>query len=86
MDARIPQGAAEFGAQQVVHRAHHEIHDGLGSVDDAVGVGQLDGEALEKAFVHGVEKDCFCYSLNGGGGGFDGQIEAVQFPQEVFPG
>ena len=39
--------------------AHHEIDDGLRRVDDAVGVGQLYGEALEEALVDGVEECCF---------------------------
>ena len=50
----IAQGAPEFGAQEVVHGAHHEIDDGLGGVDDAVGVGHLDGKALEEALIDGV--------------------------------
>ena len=34
----------------------HEVHQRLRGVDDAVGVGHLDAEALEKTLVYGVEE------------------------------
>ena len=54
--ASIAQGAAELGAQEMVNGAHHEIHNGLGGVNDAVGVGHLDGKALEEALIDGVQE------------------------------
>jgi hypothetical protein len=51
-----PVGLAELAPQDVVHRAHHEIDDGLRRVDDAVGIGHLDAEALEELLIDGVEE------------------------------
>ena len=74
-----PRERPNSAAQQVVHGAHHEIDDGLGGVDDAVGVGHLDGKALEEALVDGVQEALLLgVVLDGGGGGFDGVVEAVQ--------
>jgi hypothetical protein len=39
-----------------VSGADHEVDDGLRSVDDAVGVGELGAEALEELLVDGVEE------------------------------
>ena len=79
MDAGIAQGPPELVAQEVVHGAHHEVDDGLGGVDDAVGVGHLDGKALEEPLIDGIEEALLLgVIVDGGGGGFDGVIEAVQ--------
>ena len=86
VDALVGQGAAELRLQHVLHRAHHEIDDGLRGVDDAVGVGHLDGKALEELLVDGVEEALLLGEVvDGGGGGFDGAVEAVQLLQEVVP-
>ncbi len=54
--------------------------------DDAVGVGHLDGKALEKAFVDRIEEGLFLREIiQGGGSGFDGDIEAVQGLEEFGP-
>jgi hypothetical protein len=79
MDVFIPERAAKFPFQDFVHRAHHEIDQGLGGVHNAVGVGHPDGEALEKALIDGVQEGLLLrIVLHEGGGGFDGDIEAVQ--------
>ena len=38
MYAFVAEGPAEFFLQNLLHAAHHEVDDGLRSVDDAVGV------------------------------------------------
>ena len=77
MDAFSPKGAPEFGAEQMVHGAHNELDDGLGGVDDAVGVSHLYREALEEAFVNGVQEALLLGVIfDGGRSGFDGVIEA----------
>jgi hypothetical protein len=86
VDAGVAQRAAELPAQELVHGADHEGDQGLGSIDDALGVGHFDGEALEEALVDRIEEGLFGGEVSqGGGGGFDGNVEAVQGFEEVSP-
>ena len=79
-----PRERPNSSAQDFVHGADHEVDDGLGRVDDAVGVGHLDGVALEEAFVDGVEEVLLVGEIgHGGGGGFDGDVEAVEGLEEL---
>ncbi len=58
----------------------HEVDDGLRRVDDAVGVGHLDGVALEEALVDRVEKALLVARsrAEAAGGVLDGRVEVVQ--------
>ena len=70
---------AEILFQDVFDAAHHEVHDGLRRVDDAVGVGFLGREALEEALVHGVDEVLLLAIVLGGfGGRLDGAVKAVE--------
>ncbi len=55
----LGDGGAEFALQDFFHAGTHEIHDLLRGVDDAMGVGLFDGEALEEAFIDDVDKVLF---------------------------
>jgi hypothetical protein len=70
--------------QDFFDAAHHEIDDGLRSIDDAVGIGFFGRVSLEEAFVDFVEE----VLLFGGAGGvfgalLDGFVEAVEITQEL---
>ena len=68
---------------ECLHRSDHEVHDGLRRIDDAVGVGHLDAEALEELLVDGVQEALLLGEVvDGGGGGLDGAVEAVERLQE----
>src|SRR6185437_5660449 len=45
--------------------AHHEVHDRLRGINDAVGVRLLGREALKEALVDGVEKALFLRKIGG---------------------
>ena len=84
VDAGIAEGAAELGLQQLLHARDHEIDDRLRGVDDAVGVRHLDGEALEEVLIDGVEEVLLLGEVrDGGGGGLDGDVEAVELLEEL---
>src|SRR5205085_6428854 len=76
---------AEFALQDLFHAVAHEIHDLLWSVDDAVRVGLLDGEALEEAFVDSVEKFlAFAPAFDATCSPFDGDVIAVKVLEELL--
>jgi len=77
VDAFVAEGAAEFFLQNLFDAAHHEVDDGLRSVDDAVGVGFFGRIALEEALVDFVE-ECLLLREAGGvfGADFDGFVES----------
>src|ERR1019366_5003165 len=83
MHALVAEGAAELLLQDVFDAAHHEVHDGLRGIDDAVGVGFLGGEALEEALVHRVHELLLLgVVLRALGGQFDGAVEVVEALEE----
>ena len=67
--ALVGEGAAELALEDGGDAADHEVDDGLGRVDDAVGVGDLDGKALEELLVDGVEEVLLLGKIADGGGG-----------------
>ena len=84
MDALVGQRTAELPLQDRGHAAHHEVDDRLRRVDDAVCVGDFDGEALEELLVDGVEKVLLVRKVaDCGGGALDGGVEAVQFAEKL---
>ena len=59
VDAFVAEGAAEFFLQNFLDTAHHEVDDGLRSINDAVGVGFFRRVALEEAHMDFVEELLF---------------------------
>ena len=75
----VAEAAAELRFQNLLDAADHEIDDGLGRVDDAVGVGLLAVEALKEALVDRVEEFLlFGVVLDRGGCLLDGLVEGVE--------
>src|SRR5204863_8876395 len=73
---------AELGLEDFLDAGAHEVDDGLGGVDDAHRVGELDAIALEEALVDGVEEVLLVGEVRHRAGGvFDGNVEAVEFLQ-----
>jgi len=73
--------------RNLLQAREHEIDDLLRGIDDAGGVGALDGEALEKLLVNGVEALLLFGEVRDGvGGGLDGDVEAVEFLEELVAG
>ena len=80
----VGERGAKFALQDLFHAGTHEIYDLLRGVDDAVGVGLFDGEALEEAFVDGVEEVLFLRPvIQVAGGVFDGDVETIQRFEEL---
>ena len=70
---------AKFGAQQLIHRVDHELHDRLRRIDDAVRVGHFDRKALKETLIDRVEKALlFREVAQRGGRRLDGVIKAVK--------
>src|ERR1035441_8418445 len=68
------------------HALDHEAHDGRRGIDAAVGVGHLHAEALEELLIDGVEELLLLGEGGDGGGGLlNGQVEGVEFLQELSP-
>ena len=85
LDALIADGAAKFFLQDLFDAGTHKIDDLLRGVDDAVGVGLLDGKTLEEALIDGVEEAlALGPGLDPSGGALDGDIEAVQRFEEFM--
>ena len=77
--AGIGEGGAKFAFEDFFDAGAHEVDDLLRRVDDAVRVGQLDREALEEAFVDGVEEVLASRpAFDAAGCAFDGEVEAVE--------
>src|SRR5258708_31404567 len=83
VDLAVAQRLAEFFFENLLHTAHDEVDDGLGGIDDAVGVRLFGREALEEALIDGVEEGLLLRKVGGIlGVDFYGVIEAVQVFQE----
>ena len=85
LHARLGERRAEFAPQHLLDAVAHEVHDLLRRVDDAVRVGLLDREALEEALVDGVEEVLLLRPvIQVARGVLDGEVEAVQRPEELL--
>ena len=60
---------SEIGAEESGHGGAHELDDALRGVDDAVSVGDLDGEAAEEVLVYAVEELLLVGEAEEGAGG-----------------
>jgi hypothetical protein len=54
MHACIAQTLTELLPQNIFHALDHEINDRLRRVNDAVGICDLNGEALKESFIDAV--------------------------------
>src|SRR2546421_4998849 len=65
--------------QYLFHAGTHKFDYLLWRVNDTVGIGLFDREALEKAFVDGIKKVLFlCPAIQCFGSSFNGDIKAVK--------
>ena len=59
MHAFIRKRTSELSFQNLFDTLHHEVDNRLRRIDDAVRIGNLHGEPLEKLFVDSVEEPLF---------------------------
>ena len=59
MHAGIRQRPVEFGLKNMLDAFHHEIHNRLRCVDDAVCICNIFGEPLKKLLIERVEEMLF---------------------------
>src|SRR5438067_42921 len=84
MDASVAEVFAEFFFQELADARDHEADDRGRRVNDAHRIGDFDREALEEFFVNGIQEFLLLGKiLNDGGGTLDGDVEAVEFLEEV---
>ena len=77
---------AELGLEHFLDAGTHEIDDGLGGVDDTVGVGNLDRVALEELLVNRVQEVLLVGEVGQvAGGSLNGDVEGVQGSQIIVP-
>ena len=79
VDILFREAGAEMFAQDVLGAGNHEIDERLRGIDDAVGVGHLDAEALEEALIHDVEELLLLGEIvDRLGGMLDGDVEGIE--------
>jgi len=83
VDAFVAERATELLFQNVFHAAHHEVHNGLRGVDDAVSIGFLGRVALKETLINRVKEFLFLLvGLRILRRQLDGFVEAIQIFQE----
>ena len=85
----ICERLAEVSFQDMLNAIHHEIDDGLRRVDNAVSIGILDREVLEKALIKRVEESPVSgrHLSRFAGSAFSmASVEGLQFAEKLGPG